>query len=73
MKVTKEESDKLTKMWKEAQNTPVIIIASGTKSFAEVAWDRVREYMDEIAKKYGVTAGPGKWGVNNKTLEIFYV
>lgn len=50
--ITVEEKEKLFKLYKIAQNTPVIMM--GGRDISMNVWDVVREYMDELAKKYGV-------------------
>ena len=71
MKVTEDEVNKLKDLYKSAQNTPYMLI--GNNNLDTSAWDCVRNYMDELAKKYNVASEPGKWGVKFSTREIFYV
>lgn len=57
IKVTDEERLHLLDLYKTAQNTPVIAMSVQEgldgKDWASQAWNRVREYMDELGKKYG--------------------
>jgi len=72
MKVTQEECDKLVALYKRAGDTPVIAfsVKDGLdgKDLATLAWNDVRSYYDELAKKYGFN--PEKQAINQKTLEI---
>jgi len=69
--VTRKEADELRELYKDAQEAPYMLIGSSNPS--ESAWDAVRDYMDNIATKYNITAGQGKWGVKFSTREIIYV
>ena len=72
MQVTEEECSKLVSLFKRAQNTPVIAMSVQDglegKDFASLAWDDVRKYYDELAKKYDFDVT--KKCINQKTREI---
>jgi len=72
MEVTQEECDKLTRLYKQAEDTPVMALSVKDglegRDFASQAWNLVREYMDALAKKYNYD--PQKYGINRKTREI---
>jgi hypothetical protein len=64
MKLSEEEHQRLTALYKTAQTTPVIKLTSNPneKDWATAAWDKVREYMDELGRKYGYD--PAKYAIN---------
>ena len=72
MKITDEENKKLQDLYKEAQNTPVIAMSVKDgmegRDWATQAWNRVREYMDELGKKYGYD--PATHAIDGKTGEV---
>ena len=72
LQVTQEECDKLTELYKRAQNTPVIAMSvqDGLEGndFASLAWKDVEKYMDELGQKYGYD--PKKYAINQVTREI---
>lgn len=68
MKITEKENKKLQDLYKIAQTTPVITMKVGEKDWATEAWDRVRDYMDELGKKYGYN--PATNAIDPKTGEV---
>lgn len=52
--ITKAEIEYLLKLYTDAQNTPVIKFSSdpNEKDQATLAYDRVREFQQELGKKY---------------------
>jgi hypothetical protein len=57
IKLSNEDREKLAKLYKTAETTPVIAftcqdMAEG-RDFASLAWNDVRNFMDELGKKYG--------------------
>ena len=74
MKITEDENKKLQDLYKTAQNTPVIAMSVKDglegKDWANLAWDKVRQYMDELANKYGYD--PATHAINPKTGEVIY-
>lgn len=70
MQVTREECDKLQALYKRAGETPMIKFTSNPeeKDLSRLAWDDVRDYYDELGKKYNFD--PSKQAINPKTLEI---
>lgn len=69
MKLDEEDRKEIKRLYETAQTTPVITLGVGTKSFAEGAWDNVREKMDELSKKYGFDPKAMK-GIDPETGEI---
>ena len=51
--LTDEEYKKLIELYARAERAPMIIMQMGQPSWSEQAWDRVREYLNELGKKYG--------------------
>lgn len=55
--LTKEEAEELTRLYHEAEITPVIGFSVaqmiGGRDLASLAWDRARAKMDELGRKYG--------------------
>jgi len=72
MKIEKEEYEKLLGLYKTAQEMPVMTtsIEEGMKhgSWADQAWEDVREYMDELGRKYNYN--PEEYAVG-KDGELF--
>lgn len=64
-----EDREALIKLYHEAQTTPVIYTGPpGSGSWADNAWDRVRDKMKELGEKYGYD--PQKLKINQKTGEV---
>ena len=72
MKITAEENRELQDLYHTAQNTPVIAMSVKDglegRDWSTQAWNRVREYMDFLGKKYGYD--PATHAVNPKTGEV---
>lgn len=55
--ITQEEMDELVKAHKTARETPAFALSTKQaldgKDFASMAWDRLREIQERLAKKYG--------------------
>lgn len=65
-KLTEEEIKKILKLYTDAQNTPVIKFSSdpNEKDMATQAYDKVREFQQELGKKYNYDWE--KHGINEK-------
>ena len=50
--LSKDEWEKLSELYRQAQNTPLILI--GGRDLSQTAWDAVRNYMRELGRKYRV-------------------
>ena len=59
-------------MYKAAQKTPVIKVTSdpNEKDLSTMAWDAVRDKMDELGKKYGYD--PRNSAINSRREVIAY-
>jgi hypothetical protein len=68
MKISIEESDKLKELHQTASTTPVITLSMGSPDASSLAWNRVREYMDELGKKYGYN--PAEYAIDLETCEV---
>jgi len=66
--LTKEEHERLVKLYKDAQTTPVIYTGGGG-SWADSAWNEVRSYMDELGEKYGYDPRTAGIGMYSPTFE----
>lgn len=69
MKIEKEDYDKLRELYKEAQNMPAIVSTDTKELFmkgtwADQAWDAVRQCMDELGRKYDYD--PKKYGIGKE-------
>jgi hypothetical protein len=71
--LTKEELTKLLELTNAAKNTPVIYVGvdvgPGSNSWADDAWDAVREYWRELGKKYNFDPESVR-GISSKTGEV---
>ncbi len=68
-KLTEEEHKRVVELYNTAQNTPVITMGLDQKSFSETAWDDVRRYMDELAKRYGYDPATGQISMDSPEFE----
>ncbi len=72
IKLTEEDRIDLVKLYKEAQTTPVIGFSVQQmldgRDLASLAWNRVRNKMNELGEKYGYD--PKTSAINQKTGEI---
>jgi len=50
--ISEKDLKKLLELYKTAQTTPVITFSVNEPSFADKAWDNVREFQQELGKKY---------------------
>jgi hypothetical protein len=48
--INKTDIEELNKLYAKAETMPMLLI--GNVNIAERAWDKVREKMDELGKKY---------------------
>ena len=69
MKLSEEDRLEILKLYRDAETTPVITMAVDQPSFAESAWKRVREKMQELGEKYGFDPEKMK-GIDPETGEI---
>ena len=69
--LTTEEREKAAELYKDAQTTPVVTMGVGHKDWATQAWDRLRDYLNELGKKYGYD--PEKAGIDTNTGEVHFV
>jgi len=73
IKLSEEDRKELVLLYQEAQRTPMIAMSlqSGIegRDWASQAWNKVREKMDELGKKYGYD--PRKMQINQETGEVF--
>jgi len=72
MKITEQELGKLLELYRSAENAPVIAMSVQEglegKDWATQAWNKVRDYMDELGMKYGYE--PGQCAIHPQTGEI---
>jgi hypothetical protein len=68
MKITEQENKHLQDLYKTAKEMPVITFDLSQKDWATLAWDRVRDYMDELGMKYNYD--PATHAIDPKTGEI---
>lgn len=53
-KLTEEEAGKLLDLYQKARTTPVISLTGKFEDdWSKLAWDRVRNFQIELAKKHG--------------------
>lgn len=71
IKLSEEDRAELVKLYETAQTTPMIRLSMGSKDWAAQAWDRVREKMDELGKKYGFNPKSMR-GIDKKTGEVTF-
>ncbi len=64
--VTEEEKEKCAELAEEARNTPVIKLSGSMEDFATSAWKSVYNYINGLAKKYGLPETPGDYGLSNE-------
>ena len=68
-----EEHKKLLELYQRAENTPVMAmsVADGLagRDFASTAWNEVRNFMDELGKKYGYKAQTAQIDPEKLTFE----
>jgi hypothetical protein len=64
IKLTEEELKKILELNDSASKIPVIFV--GGRSMAASAWDNVRDYWDELGKKYDFNPEEVK-GINRET------
>ena len=50
--ISQENLKELLELYETARNTPVITFSVSEPSFADKAWDKVREFQEELGKKY---------------------
>jgi hypothetical protein len=71
--LSEEDRKELAKLYEDAQTTPVIGFSVKDmiegRDWASLAWDRVRDKMDELGQKYGFD--PKKVRINKETGEVF--
>jgi len=71
--LSEEDRKELVELYHEAQTTPVIGVSVDQmikgRDMASLAWDRVREKMDELGKKYGYN--PKNVQIKQETGEVF--
>jgi hypothetical protein len=73
IKLSEEDREKLAKLYETAQKTPMIALSSQDmlegRDFASLAWNDVRNFMNELGKKYGFD--PKKVGISAATGGVF--
>lgn len=69
IKISKEDYDEIQRLYREAQNAPVVKLF-GMVDLNKEAWQRVQEYMDMLGKKYGYN--PHKNAINSKQEVVPY-
>jgi hypothetical protein len=73
MKIAEEEYKELMRLYKEAQETPVVALSTEELltrgSWSDQAWNRVREYMDELGRKYSYDAAKFAIGKDGELIE----
>jgi len=65
--ITEEEHKKLLKLYDEATSTPVMIV--GGVDISAHAWKSVKDYMEELGKKYGYNPQTAKIKRDSLTFE----
>jgi len=72
IKLSEEDRKKLAKLYETAQTTPMIAMSMQDglegRDWATLAWNEVRNFMDELGKKYGYD--PKTNMVNKDTGEV---
>ena len=74
MTITLSEEDRkeLVELYRTAQTTPVIALSTedmiAGRTWSAMAWDRVRDKMEELGKKYGFN--PRTSPIDPKTGEV---
>lgn len=67
IKINKDDREKLAEIYHKAQTTPVISFGI-CEDMATLAWNRVRNFMDKLGKKYGFN--PATCAINTMTGEV---
>ncbi len=68
VKIDTDDLKRLAELWKKAENTPMISI--GTVQLGTQAWQKVKDFFDELGKKYGFN--PFHSIINPETGEVTY-
>lgn len=70
IKLSKKDFVELQRLYKIAQNTPVITFAVGTPSLADNAWERARDFQQQLGEKYGYDWKTHRIEPNRKVIKI---
>ena len=69
VKLSEEDRKNLVDLYTTAETTPVLYLSGRPPSAADLAWDAVRNFMDELGKKYSFNPAQMK-GIDKETGEI---
>lgn len=73
-KATQAQAKKINKLYRDAQNTPMVALTSAMalsgRDFASMAYERLYEYIDKCAIKARWPKSNKHYGFNTKTMEF---
>ncbi len=70
MTLSLEEHAKLVELYQQARTTPYLVFGQHGENAADSAWNDVRRYMDELARKYGYDPKTARISMDSPSFEV---